>query len=203
MLSVISALMSVTTPIIIVFNIIGFTVGGIWLLIAGEWRIVIFAFAIDMLIPTIYSIITLPFTFLFNLPINYFAKKNMKIPTMIFGSLSLTFSNIINLIWVIAVFIYMTITAQNTDNSVIPFLLYGYSIATGPFTYMASKEPPDSYGTFLGVYLIQMSYIILSVLYLIHLLWLGLPIIILLLIVLEISLLKVTSELMNENTLYY
>jgi hypothetical protein len=155
------------------------------------------------LIPTIYSIITLPFTFLFNLPINYFAKKNMKIPTMIFGSLSLTFSNIINLIWVIAVFIYMTITAQNTDNSVIPFLLYGYSIATGPFTYMASKEPPDSYGTFLGVYLIQMSYIILSVLYLIHLLWLGLPIIILLLIVLEISLLKVTSELMNENTLYY
>lgn len=202
MISIFNALMSVTTPIIILFNILGFTVGGIWLLVIGEWRIVVAAFLIDFLVPTIYSLITIPFVFLFGLPVKYFSGKNKKIPTLIFGSLSMTFSNIINLIWVIVVFILMISFAQKSGASAIPFLLYGYAIAIGPFTYMASKEPPDSYGTFVGVYLIQISYIILSILFIIKMLWLSLPILVILIVICEIFLLKLTSEIMKENSFY-
>lgn len=203
MISLITALISFTTPLIVFLNIIAFTSGGIWLLIVGEWHIVVALLILDFLIPTIYFIITIPLYFLFGLPIDYFSKKNKKVPVLIFGSLSMTFTNIINLIWVIGVFLYMISLAEKTGISFIPFLLYGYAIATGPFTYMASKEPPDSYGTVIGVYLIQMSFILLSLLFIFKILWLGLPVLIILIIIFEIFLLKLTSEIMKADSDFY
>lgn len=133
----------------------------------------------------------------------HFSEKNKKIPVLIFASLNMTFTNIINLIWVNAVFIFMISSAEKTGISFVPFLLYGYAIATGPFTYMASKEQADSYGTFIGVYIVQISYVILSLLFVFGALWLALPVLIILVIVFEIFLLKLSSEMMNANSDFY
>jgi len=60
---------------------------------------------------------------------------------------------------------------------------------------MASKEPPDSIGTYMGVYLLQISYLILVGFYFIKILPLALPLIILITIITQIYVLKLAFEL--------
>lgn len=79
--------------------------------------------------------------------------------------------------------------------NVFPYLLFGWEIATGPFQYMASKEPPDSIGSYAAVYLTQISYLILGVFYFLGILSLALPLIIVITIAMEIYLLKIGFQL--------
>ena len=181
-------------PIITILNVFGGIVGGLWLLFSGEWLFVLLAFGISLIIPTVYSFTLMPIGFLFALPITYFTEKKKTALAIIFGAINMLVNNIVLLLWVIMVFAYMIDTAKVSGINAIPFLLFGWEVAIGPFTYMASKEPRDSFATFISVFFMQISYLLLGILYLLNILTLALPLIIILGITLLVFLLKLTHE---------
>lgn len=197
MFSFIIGLIKVTTPILFILNFFAGIVGGGWLLFSGEWKLIILTVLISLFIPTLYSIVTMPLNYLFGAGMSFFANKRKKALVIIFSAISILINNIIELIWVFLVFIYAVAIAETSSISMIPYLLYGYAFATGPFNYMASKEPKDSIGTHIGVYFIEISYVILSILLLVNGLVLALPVILVLTVLLLIFLLKNITEIMD------
>jgi len=125
----------------------------------------------------------------------HLVEKNKRRTGATVGFITNLMQTAVNLVWVLAVFIFaVTVFEKNKDNP-IPYLLYFWEIAIGPFQFMASKEPPDSIGTYMGVYLLQISYLILVGFYFIKILPLALPLIILITIITQIYVLKLAFEL--------
>ena len=52
-------------------------------------------------------------------------------------------------IWGILVFDYAEILYSKNPYDIIPYLLLAYSVATSPWSYMASKESPDNIGAII------------------------------------------------------
>ncbi len=197
MLSFITGLIKTTTPLLFILNFFGGIVGGGWLIFSGEWKFVLLTFFISLFIPTLYSIVIMPFNFIFGAGVSFFTNKQKKTPVIIFGAISILINNLIELFWVFVVFIYIVARADTSGISIIPYLLYGYALATGPFNYMASKEPEYSIGTQIGVFFVEISYVVLSALLLVNGLAFALPIILVLTVLLLVFLLKNTSEIMD------
>jgi|BioPla2DNA2_1021312.scaffolds.fasta_scaffold36180_2 hypothetical protein len=197
MLSLIAGLIKITTPLLFFLNYFGGIVGAVWLIFTGEWKYVLFTFLFSLFIPTLYSIVIMPFNFIFGLAIDFFTDKQRKIPVIIIGAISIILNNLIELFWVFLVFLFVIGRANIVGVSVFPYLLYGYALATGPFNYMASKEPKDSIGTHISVYFIEISYVILSVLFLADGLAFAIPILLIITILFLSFLLKLTSESMD------
>ena len=110
-------------------------------------------------------------------------------------------TNLVNLVWVIIAFVYFI---RLDVHNLFPYLLLGYNVATGPFTYMASKESlaSNSFVTSLGIMLIQISYIILFIAFYLNSLPLALVIIFILKIVQEVFLTYMSIGLAKENLNY-
>lgn len=177
--------------IIFPMNLLGGIVGGIWLLFMKEWEIVFLGFIISIIFPYAYSIITL-FQFPIMALLNYLQRKNKIILRNIVAFINIFLQNLVNLAWVFIVF--LSLVELGKGKNAIPYFIYGWFIALGPFQFMASKEPPDSYGTYLGMFLIIVTYIILVITYFLKLVIFALPLILLFKIFLEvlnIKLLKV------------
>ncbi|HBC29662.1 MAG TPA: hypothetical protein DC024_00235 [Clostridiales bacterium] len=118
-------------------------------------------------------------------------------PLIILGSMNLLISCVTIVAWVMLAFFFMMMYTDRTGVSMVPLLLYGYSVTTGPFIYMASKESDDSKASKIGVYLAQISYVILAILFFFDAMRLSLPIIIALIILLQIYLLKSAAQEMD------
>jgi hypothetical protein len=131
------------------------------------------------------------------LPVGYFKERKRKMPLIILGSMNLLISCVTIVAWVMLAFFFMMMYTDRTGVSMVPLLLYGYSVTTGPFIYMASKESDDSKASKIGVYLAQISYVILAILFFFDAMRLSLPIIIALIILLQIYLLKSAAQEMD------
>ena len=162
MIKLITNLISLVLNLLYIF---GGIVGGIWLLIVGEWKLLLLTFITSLIIPFVYSIITMPFSYLLMLPVGYFKERKRKMPLIILGSMNLLISCVTIVAWVMLAFFFMMMYTDRTGVSMVPLLLYGYSVTTGPFIYMASKESDDSKASKIGVYLAQISYVILAILF--------------------------------------
>jgi hypothetical protein len=68
--------------------------------------------------------------------------------------------HLIHLGWVLWIFGYFY---DSAGTNLFPYIFYGYSVATAPFTYMAQHEDEDAIGTWIGLWLIQISYILLGI----------------------------------------
>lgn len=194
MIKLITNLISLVLNLLYIF---GGIVGGIWLLIVGEWKLLLLTFITSLIIPFVYSIITMPFSYLLMLPVGYFKERKRKMPLIILGSMNLLISCVTIVAWVMLAFFFMMMYTDRTGVSMVPLLLYGYSVTTGPFIYMASKESDDSKASKIGVYLAQISYVILAILFFFDAMRLSLPIIIALIILLQIYLLKSAAQEMD------
>ncbi len=143
-----------------IFNFFSGFVGGIWLLILGNWQYVVGGLLLSFLMPFGYSIASLPALALVPL-IGKFAERKQTFPLMFFGFLGSLFQNGIALIWVIYVFNFVIANAD--ESNYIPLLIWGYSVTLGPLGYMASKESSDSHGTTIGVIFAMTSYAMLTI----------------------------------------
>ena len=164
------------TPFIIL-NFLAGIIGGIWLLILGEWSLVFFSIIASIILPMIFGIVllpTLPLAYLMDL---FYRKKRIFLMN-IFAWINLSFVQIVMIIWTHIVFISMLILSEEVN--IIPYFLMGYAVATGPIAYMAKQEGPDATGSYAGVLLVQVSYIIFVVFYFLNILPYALPIIFLL-----------------------
>lgn len=184
-------IISVSFIPIIILNIGGAIVGAIWLFVIGEWKLVIGAFIISCIFPFVYSLIML-----IQLPLDillgWFVERKKKSFVAITGFVNMLIGHIAGLGWVFLVFTYAIILSEKQTS--IPYLLFGWEVATGPFQYMASKEPPDSIGTYAAVYLLQIAYLIFVIFFFLGIFPLTIPVVILITLFLEIFLIKIALQ---------
>lgn len=185
---VIEKLIAVSLVPIVALNILGGITGGIWLLVLGEWKLVLIAVLVGVAFPFAYSAIILFQTPLAGLTL-HLREKNRNVLASAIGFISMLIGHAINLAWVTLVF-FLALKYSEGQN-VIAYLLFGWEVAVGPFQYMARGEPPDSVGTYVALYLLGLSYLILALFYFLSILSFALPLIIVITLAAEVYLLKV------------
>lgn len=149
-----------------IFNYFAGFIGGIWLLILGEWSIVVFGLIASFGMPWIYAIIMLPMWAL-ALLMNYFAERKNKIPTLLISFICALYTNFVILLWVYLVFDWLVIQMYEQGvYNLVPLIIWAYSVAISPLGYMARGEPADSPGTTRGLFLGFIGFILTAVLWL-------------------------------------
>ena len=146
---------------ILILDFLGGIVGFIWLAIYGEWGVIIGGFLYMFLSTFIISILLLP-SLLLVAPVAYFAERKQYLGLGIFGLLNASYVAII--IYFTCAWMLQSYTSSVPDgNSILPYLLWGYSIATAPWAYMASKEGEEATGTFTALFLTKLGLLVVVI----------------------------------------
>ena len=151
MSNLITSVITVLTIPLVFLNFGSGILGAGWLFfIYGEWHTPLYAFVVSLVAPfaltfplMISMIFMIPGAFLYE---KGFLGKVIGLIFLILGSL-VTWSIIA--IWGILVFDYAEILYSKNAYDIIPYLLLAYSVATSPWSYMASKESPDNIGAII------------------------------------------------------
>ncbi len=157
------ALMNASLVPIALLNILGGLAGGIWLLVLGEWRAVLAGFIVCFMFPWLY-------TFLGMIPITIFAMpafrlnekkdKNLALTLLFLNSFT---THVFGLLWGGIIIFYSIAYSTESKHFILPYFMFGWSVAIGPFQFMLSKELPNSMGSSAALYLYQLSYLIMAV----------------------------------------
>ena len=121
-------------------------IGAGWLFFGyGEWHAPLYAFIVSLVAPFALSF-PLMLSLIFAIPAIYLIKKGFfgKVVGFPFLVLSGFVTWSIIAIWGMWVFDYATVLHSKTSFDMLPYLLLAYSVATSPWSYMASKEPPEN-----------------------------------------------------------
>lgn len=149
--------------VLIMANFFSGIVGGLWLAFSGGLSLVLYGIVLSIIMPWGYTLAALPQMGLAALLVNFVEKGN-KLIVSILGFTTSVYGNFILALWTIFVF---EVLVKSQPQSLIPLLLWGYSTTMAPLSYMASKEPPDSTGTSMGLLFAQLSFILLTILFLV------------------------------------
>lgn len=164
--------------ILILINGFSGIIAGVWLLILGGWSELLTGFLYSLVMPFGYSLLALPSLLLMPLILR-FSESGNKIMIAILGFLNVAYSNLIILFWTFFIFSIFVINAG--DVPAIPAVLWAYAVVMGPLGYMAKKEGDDNIGTTLGLFLAQLCFVALLVLWLldapIEIMWWGIGLI--------------------------
>ena len=178
---------------IMVLNFSGEIGGGIWLIFLGQWKLVLCAFLFALFVPYAYLIVGLiqmPI-----LPLLIYAKeKNKKFLALSAGFISTLIGYAAILGYVFIILDKVILFSESKHLNIFALFLFGYGIATAPFSYMASKDGPDALGSFLGVFVAQISYIIFAVAYLFDFPAISIPIILIIVFGIEVVQLYIISK---------
>lgn len=190
-------LIEVSVSSIVFLNYFAGIIGAIWLLFLGEWRLVLGAiifYFVSFWILSLLLLIPMPFSYLGI----YLEKKNFIFLALIGLFMGLLLTSAISSGWVVTI---LSSIYSNQDNGInlIPLILGGYAIGTKPFLTMARGEDADSEGTFVTLYVVQITYVIGAILMLIGLEGLTIPIAIILILVADVYLLKKAYKLIKFN----
>ena len=160
-------------------------VGGIWLAFRGEWKLIIIGVVLMFTLHWILSLLMMPNLALGGLAVYLYNRKNPL--GHIVGYLSQVYTNILIILTIVAAFITCTKYYPNGINfSLLPYLLWSWSMGLGPWQFFASKEPDNEFsfitlfsascfyflfliGIYVSPYLVL---IVLSLAVLVHLLFL-------------------------------
>lgn len=132
-----------TVPIIIL-NVGSGIVGGIWLIILGEWKL--FGIGIILLFtsPWILSVLMMPSLAIAAAAMYLYAKKNPL--RHIAGYIAQLYTNILIVLTCGIAFALCTkFYSGNIGFGLIPYLLWSWGIALGPWQFFASKEPDNEF----------------------------------------------------------
>ncbi len=195
--NIISSLISLTLVPIVLLNYFGVIIGAIWLLATGNWEIVvgsIIIYFISSFILALVMMIPLPIQLLGV----HLGNKGYHKLMIILSFIGLMITSFICTYWVLYILSLAFTFHDELNISIIPLLLLGYALATAPFVKMAQGEDKDSAGTFVTLFVLQITFIIAAVLSLLHLHGLIIPIAILLVLIADIYLLKNGYGILKE-----
>jgi hypothetical protein len=141
---------SVLSLPVMLLNFGGGIVGGIWLLILGNWALLGLGL-LSMFISSIGLSLALAPGLLFSGPgVLALGRKRYVI-----GCIALLLGNlwtfVVMTVWCVGSF-YVVFRSYYTGGSIWPYLLWAYGMATGPWTYMAAREGQDSIGSSLSAF---------------------------------------------------
>lgn len=173
--------------VIVLFNSMAGLVGGVWLLVLGEWRLVLLGFLTSITLPLWWSIASLPLFALAYL-LKFFANRKTKTGVAITVFVMDFYNSFLMTGWMAVVFLYCADLMFLDKIPEIPLLLFSCSVATSPFLYMAKNEPLDNYGTTIAITLILIGSMLTVIL-----LYFGYPLIYPLIILCTLMLIKTFS----------
>ena len=150
---------------LMILNMLGGIVAGIWLAILGEWSMIITGILIFFVSTWVLGIIILP-SLLLTTPAALFAEKGKTFGLVIFGTLSSIYILAVITAWCCGI---LFLFARNaTPHTIIPLLLWSYGLATGPWAYMAGKESrggeSEGFASTLATFLAQLAYLTIMIL---------------------------------------
>jgi len=157
-----SAFLSIIVMPLIILNIFSGIVGGIWLAIIGQWKLIIAGLLLSIVMPYIYAIVSLPGIGLSVVAVSA-GEKGSKLGVLILSFLSSIYDYALLSVW--SLFVLLFFIQRMESGSFIPYLLWAYSTVMAPLGFMASKEPPDSTGTSLGLFFVEICFIVLAILW--------------------------------------
>ena len=111
-------------------------VGGILLIIAGEWSLLFYLIFVSVIAPFLMAIVMLP-SMIFALPAVSLEEKGFKLLSNLLAWLGTLYLGFVFAAWSAYVFIYVMNTTETFWGGV--FASFGTAIS--PIAYMASKEP--------------------------------------------------------------
>jgi hypothetical protein len=141
---------------ILILNFFGFFVSGIWLLVIGQWRMVVAGFLSIVVANFAIGIALLPGAILAG-PAVYMAKKRITIGLYFFGFLSAIYTYTVITAWCGAV--TFTLLRDAPSGALWPLLIWAYGITTAPWTLMARRE--GSITALLAGLMVQVAYIVM------------------------------------------
>lgn len=146
----------------LLLNMLGGIVSGIWLIFIGEWRMLLLGVAIIVGGNLIASIALMPGMVLtvpgMALHESGGARKSLAYP-LLFGGILWIY--LVMSAWAIGAFIIFMRSADS--RSWIPLLIWSYGVATAQWTYMAQKETDSSDFSVFAVMFLQIAYLVLMV----------------------------------------
>lgn len=131
---------------IMIFNFAGGIVGGIWLAFLGEWRLIGIGLVLLFVLNWILSIFMIPSMIISSIGMKFYGKN--KFLVLFFGYISQLYINILIIATcVLALLICSSFYNGNTYLGFIPYLLWSWGMALGPWQFFASKEPDNEFST--------------------------------------------------------
>ena len=120
----------------IILNMLGGVVGGVWLVILGEWRLLAFGILYMICGALMVGLLLLP-GMLFAAPAAMAAERRKFILTAFLGvpAIGWTFA----VMTVSCVLVFSTVVSH-IEGSLIPYVLWAYAAAMAPWSYMASVK---------------------------------------------------------------
>jgi len=161
MLKLIVGIVGTIAGIIGLFNLLGGIVGLIWLLVLGKWSFVGICLVLFLASATMIGFAMMPST-IFLLPAARFAEKGNMPALLVMAFFSNIYVAVLMTIWCMAFFYFLTKDATASD--LFPRLLVSYSLATGSWSYVASKNRGNqSYNETLSLLSMQTAYIVVMI----------------------------------------
>jgi len=158
----VATLTALTVPIMIL-NLLGGIISGIWLAILGEWGEIFRGILFMVISGFAISIVLMP-SLLFAAPAAMAIEKGKKLLGMFFGSLSVLYTVTLMTVW--CIWIMWLFVSSATDSSLIPLLIWSYGVALAPWMYLAQKDQQgvggNEYSTFI-IFFAQASFILAMV----------------------------------------
>jgi hypothetical protein len=151
-------LMSALAIPLLLINLFGDIVAGIWLAVLREWRILGQGIALAVAGGLLLSIAMLP-GLLLDAPAALFCKKRNRAGFYFFCFLSLCYTLGVLALWCITVLAFFVERAS--QSSFIPTLIWSYGAATVPVAWLAQKDrEAGSTGAIISTFFCQTAYLL-------------------------------------------
>jgi hypothetical protein len=133
----VATLTAISVPLMIL-NLFGGIISGIWLAILGEWGKIFRGIFFVVAASSIAIPIALIPSLIFTAPMAMAMNRGKKVLEILFASLSFLYKNALITIWCIWVMWFFVRSAN--ESSLIPLLIWSYGVATDPWMWLAQKD---------------------------------------------------------------
>ena len=149
----IQGILSVLTLPVLLMNSFGIVVGAIWLAVLGKWSLIGLGIAAAFVSAFALGLLLLPSAALTMAFVAALSVKNFALRLL--GALALFLANfwilLVMTVWCVGCF--FVVFGKYYDGGIIwPYLLWSYGMATGPWTYLASREGPEGFGASIAAF---------------------------------------------------
>jgi len=150
---------------IMILNLLGGIISGIWLAILGEWGEIIRGILFMVVAGFAISIVLMP-SLLFAAPAVMAIEKGKKLLGIFLGSLSVLYTIALMTIW--CIWIMWLFVSSASEGSLIPLLIWSYGVALAPWMWLAQEDQQGGGNEFslFSIFFAQASYILGMILFL-------------------------------------
>ncbi|MCX5632316.1 MAG: hypothetical protein NTW93_01350 [Phycisphaerae bacterium] len=129
---------------ILILNMVSGIIAGIWLAFLGEWRLILIGILLIFTSHFYISILMLPALLFVPIGVRLYEKKNPLAYLFLF--LSEFYTNLLIVgTCAFAFFICVRFYGSESKFGLIPYLLWSWNMAMGPWQFLQSKEPENEF----------------------------------------------------------